>query len=320
MNKQDKIRELLFNKYSQNLKMLVENGVLDLELPFAETYMCPICMKFFSREDLNQQSANPLTLEDVPFKSLGGSPVILTCRKCNNFCGQNIDYHLVERMRQLDHSQFMPETETNASFERNGIKIQGRIRVEKDGTIMAIHMMKRNNPNVFERFIKDNLPDTLLNIAFFRTPVKPDMIHLALLKIGYLLVFEKYGYAFICDDEKQRIRNQLLNPDKFTYPIGFWLQPPNGVIDFGVPIITQLGYEAFLPVFPLITSRTQRPFAVIIPMTKRPVEEIISTIQGEFRNSPTLTLEMSKLNDDYLLSIDSVRHTKNWIEKRCQES
>src|SRR5262245_34192686 len=51
-------------------------------------YICPICCNAFTREDAK---TGLLTAEDVPPASLGGSPLVLTCKPCNNAAGTRID-------------------------------------------------------------------------------------------------------------------------------------------------------------------------------------------------------------------------------------
>lgn len=152
-------RLAIFRRYADNLKLLASEGLLpDLELKYDETYICPVCTNQFSVEALNQKVINPLTLEDAPPKSLGGKADILTCRNCNNSCGQKIDHHLSERMRELDNAQFLPKVQFNAKFEHNGKQVQGTIRIEEDGTITAIHKKKTNEPSKLENFIKALIP------------------------------------------------------------------------------------------------------------------------------------------------------------------
>ena len=43
---------------------------------------CPICLSDFDRLDV--MAGTEVTLEHAPPKSLGGVPICLTCRPCNN--------------------------------------------------------------------------------------------------------------------------------------------------------------------------------------------------------------------------------------------
>ena len=103
MNQGQLLRKKLFDKYSANLHLLHDNGLLPhLRLPHNQTFICPVCLNPFSVDDLDTTKENHLTLEDVPPKSLGGKPTILTCKVCNNTAGQQIDVQLFNRMFDID--------------------------------------------------------------------------------------------------------------------------------------------------------------------------------------------------------------------------
>jgi len=52
-------------------------------------YYCPICGDGYP--ELSAISGEELTLEDVPPKSIGGKPILLTCRRCNSSAGHTMD-------------------------------------------------------------------------------------------------------------------------------------------------------------------------------------------------------------------------------------
>lgn len=222
MTDNDKRRRTIFDKYSANLSFLIEYGLLNIELKYDRVYICPLCKEQFPIDALNQSLKNPLTLEDAPPKSLGGKANILTCKRCNNYCGQKIDYHLTERMKELDNAQFVPKVKFNAHFEIDGVFVQGNIRVEKDGVITAIHNKKTNHPSKLENYIKGILPAKITNIIFAKTVVDPLILQIALLKTGFLLAFEKYGYCFILGENYDLIREQIRKPETEIYPTKFW--------------------------------------------------------------------------------------------------
>ena len=314
----DKKRRAIFDRYADNLQLLVDIGVLtELSLKFDRTYICPICKDQFSVEALKQSIENPLTLEDAPPKSLGGRANILTCKSCNNFCGQQIDYHLTERMRELDRSQFLPKTTFNAKFEYNGKIVQGTVRIEEDGAITAIHKQKTNDPSKLAIFIKSILPDSIINMTFLKTQVDPFKLQLALLKTGFLMAFSKYGYSFILNETYDRIRRQLRNPDERIYPTEFWFQPPYPREIYGVPFIIEKKLEAILPIFPLITSSSERPFATIIPLTDKPIEDIIKEFKTRFKQTSHFEMAMDPLGPDvdYLTDVKAIVKMMDWIEK-----
>lgn len=54
-------------------------------------YVCPLCIHVCSGGEI---AARELTLDDVPPKSVGGRPLVLTCRRCNSRAGHGLDVHM----------------------------------------------------------------------------------------------------------------------------------------------------------------------------------------------------------------------------------
>ncbi|MES2389274.1 MAG: hypothetical protein V4543_14835, partial [Bacteroidota bacterium] len=317
-------RRKLFNRYACNLNLLISQGVLKgIVKQFEDTYICPICLDQFSIESLRQDSINPLTLEDVPPKSLGGKANILTCRRCNNSCGHHIDVHLTCRMEELDNSKFIPGTSFNANVEHNGILVQAKIIVDQYGKIEVRHAEKDNNPDRLTSFIDNIAPNDIINLIYRNKRTDLHKMQLALLKIAFLLTFEKYGYAFILDSVYNDIRRQLLNPESPIYPVSFWFQQKFPKHMWGVPFVVEPQRESILPIFALSTNCSTRIFAALIPL---PIAQSL----GEVSNLPNRVRELSRSgikidpmgpNTDYLTNLDAINKMMTWIDelrnKKC---
>ncbi len=288
----DSKRRTIFDKYTEHLSRLVQAGLIDLTLKYDRTYICPICTEQFSEESLDQNLDNPLTLEDSPPKSLGGSANVLTCRRCNNISGQQIEHHLSNRMRELDNSSFLPKSEFAAQFERNGKIVEGIIRVEDDGVLKAIHHNKKNNPKNLLSYIASLASsvgaERIASLIFKKLPVDERKVQIALLKVGYLLTFEKFGYAFLLDSNYDRIRAQLRLPDQELYPLNFWVHESYLAQFYGVHLLVEENMSSIAAIFPLSTTLSQRPFLVLIPVNSDTTERVINEynrrvqIQGSF--------------------------------------
>lgn len=312
-------RKSIFEKYSENLTFLNQSRIISIELKFDQTFICPICLNQFSEKSLDQSVENPLTLEDVPPKSLGGKANILTCKKCNNTCGHVLDKHLTERMIELDIHGFLPDVEFPAKFEIDGKIVQGLIKIDSNGKMTAFHMNKNNNPVKLKDYIH-----AVKNAAFeLHIPpknVNPNNLQLALLKIGYLLVFEKYGYSIILDKSYDRIRHQLLNPFEVTYPLDFWFKPNWSKELYGVPFIFEKGFEAICPIFPLKTKSSERVFVTLIPLSTKPIEEVICELKRRLSKPVRLRVAFDPMNGgvDYLTHIEAIKKMKEWISNLSQ--
>jgi hypothetical protein len=317
MTEGEKKRKYIFDRYSENLSFLKINGIIDIDLLFEKTYICPICLNQFSEESLNQSIENPLTLEDAPPKSLGGKANILTCKKCNNTCGHKIDKHLTSRMLELDYHRFLPNTDFTAKFEIDGNIVQGKISIDDNGIMDVYYINKNNNPIKLQDYIeKINNNGTLTNIKIDKKQVNPINLQVALLKSGYLLIFEKYGYSLILNTTYARVREQLLNPQEVIYPLDFWLKAPLTKELFGVPFIIEKGIESICPIFPLKTKSSERVFLTIIPLYNKPIEDTISSFKKKCKTNGRVPIrfDFTNDNDNYLSNLEAIIKTKKMIE------
>src|SRR4029450_5965370 len=57
---------------------------------------CPLCRKPFGRSTLD---TGELTEEHIIPEALGGKIITLTCKKCNNTDGGQIDSHFIQKVR-----------------------------------------------------------------------------------------------------------------------------------------------------------------------------------------------------------------------------
>ena len=315
MTDNDKRRLSLFDKYSSHLQLMCNAGIIKYELQFETTYICPVCIRHFSKNDLDQSAGNPLTLEDAPPKSLGGKANILTCRECNNGAGQQIDFHLTERMNELDQHQFVPGVEFHPEFDHNGTTVQGTVKVSKEGVVDARHSIKKNNPIKLNEYIATTGKDDIINIKYRDSKVDIFRLQLALLKTAYLMVFEKYGYSFILNPTYDRLREQLRNPDKEIYPVDTWFHAEYYKPYQGVPFITGKAVEGIFPIFLLNTGLSERTFAYIIPLTNKPIEELMTEATSLLKEHKRFLVEMDAMTGaDYLFDVEAINKMLKWIE------
>ncbi len=316
-------RQAIFDKYSANLNLLVSEGLLPgLTKKYDKTYICPICLKHFSEADLDVNLKNHLTLEDAPPASLGGNANTLTCKSCNNGCGTNIDWHLVERMREMDREQFLPGTIFEAWFRKGALKVKGLISVMKDGKHKVKFDIKHNNPQILKQFLEHidsekATGDSMLKPILPESKVDVKKLQLALLKSAYMLVFSKFGYSFILDEAYNRVREQLLNPEIDIYPTNFWFHHFSLKEIPDVPFIIEKGLQSIMPTFSLSTNLSLRVFYSIIPLTTKPIENVIDELQERFVHQKTLDIEMYGFSSqvDYLSDIDAIKYMLDWINR-----
>jgi len=314
-------RQVIFNKYAANLDLLMSEGLLPgLTKKYDKTYICPICLNQFSEDDLVISKANHLTLEHVPPDALRGKPIVLTCENCNNSCGIETDKHLINRIREMDKRDFLPGALISALFKKSGKVVRGLLEVMEDGLAKVSHSEKHNHPEALKDYIVEIDPkssDRIVNMEIENSNVDLWKLRVALLKIGYLLTFEKFGYAFILNPEYNDIRRQLRNPEEEIYPPNFFMQAPFPKEYFGVPFITEKKLESIMPIFSLKTNLSERVFSTIIPITSKPIEQVIDGLNNLFDRKKTIEVEMYGFSPEinYLSDVDAIEHLLNWIDR-----
>jgi len=313
MSKGDIRRQSIFDKYTNNLNLLIDNEILQEE---RGRYICPICLE---SHDSIKTEGNSLTLEDAPPKSLGGKARTLTCQTCNNTCGRQIDFHLTERLRELDSGEFRPGTITKVLVRISGETLRGTVEVLEDGTLVMNHSPKNNHPGELENTMIHTQGGNTINMDFLKSRVVPERMGYALLKTGYLLLFEKFGYDFILDPSYDIVRKQLLEPEKEIYPEGFWTVQPFPEQFHGVYVVQDEGIESIVAIFQLDTGISKRVFSVFLPLPIRPIEEVLQKMKAKMGPSGEAPFGLYPPPDhktDFLNDPDEINALIKWIDER----
>ena len=107
MSKSKERKLKLFKLFSQNLEWVKQHPSISFHPDFTNGYICPLCFDVFFEKDLQQTVANPLTIEDIPPSSLGGKPLMLTCKSCNSRSGHQLDVHLLNSLLETNSQLFL---------------------------------------------------------------------------------------------------------------------------------------------------------------------------------------------------------------------
>jgi hypothetical protein len=301
MSKNYNKKHRIFKLFSQNLEWVKEHPSIKFEPDFSNGYICPLCFETFFEKDLDIKLKNHLTLEDMPPKSLGGKPIALTCKSCNNKSGHELDVHLLKTLLSIDVKSFLPNSKAETTFELNGNKVNGILEVDEKGTLKLDLQTNRSNPNQSSQFMKDMFPPrTIYNPLFypdkmfdnayqsptfkmqFKENSNERRAEVALLRIAYLLAFATLGNGFLINGGLYKVREQILNPDKEILPKVFWLKVPFPKECEGVNIITlPRELQSYLVVFNLKTTSQSRQFAIVLPGPSTPSTKVYDFISKE---------------------------------------
>lgn len=308
MAQNDNKKQLIFDKYSSNLNFLNENNFINSD---TDVYICPLCIE--PHKTLNE--SNPLTLEDAPPKSLSGKANTLTCKKCNNQAGHKIDFHLAERLNEIENKKFTPNTSINVRTKIGTETFNGTLSVDKDGTMTMLHSNKNNHPEKLKTAIENLSKDHVVDFDFLKSRIVPEKLEYALLKAAFIILFEETGYALILDKTYDFIREQISKPEIRIYPENFWFNNTNNIKD-GVYFNMTRGMESIIVAFNLKTDIINRGFLVMLPIPNTDFINVIKNFNKAIEEKSTVTLyPVEGEKNDYLGSIETLEKMYNWIEK-----
>jgi len=177
-------KQSLFENLRSNLLAVDSGAVPEQQL------ICPLCWTFISFEDL--------TIEHCIPQSVGGRRETLTCKKCNNTSGHELDHHLTTHQRSVDAANGHGTMKSRLTFT-DSLSMTTNLRIEPDGGKKFEIVAKASNPKSVDSLLtmgkEGKLPSDEFQITIFDMP-NPDRVKLALVRAAYLAAFQQLGYEF----------------------------------------------------------------------------------------------------------------------------
>lgn len=253
------IREKIFEAYSVNLKNVTDGYKIEIgvnhgngtEVIDRPVYICPLCIRAFSIESIDQQEFNPLTIEDLPPKSVGGNPKILTCKECNNKAGHTYDILILDSLKTEAFIRRIPNSTIRSTISMNkGPRFKLITQITKSKGFKFI-LRTKNNPKA-EESLQDlikNWNESKINFSFQSPNNKKVAVSLA--RIGLLLSFFYFGNRILFEGNYQKIRHHVINPEKNELPHdGIIIFPNDFRPEIGVHLIKNPeNFRTFLIVY-----------------------------------------------------------------------
>lgn len=209
-----------FDDGASKLRAVLDRLDLADKLPANQDYYaCPSCLVAYPREAV---AAGLLTIEDVPPKSVGGRPLLLTCKRCNNTAGNSFDSHAATRAQADDFvrgrvtSRPLPMT----SYI-DGIPLRGTAQWTDSG-IQLFGVPKKNDSRVQAAYFEAldgyvESGNSKLNHSFtIHTRFDEARARISWIRAAYLAAFAALGWGYILRAAMDPYRNQLRNPDTMT--------------------------------------------------------------------------------------------------------
>jgi hypothetical protein len=237
-----------------------------------EYYVCPLCTQRFTRADLEQRV---LTLEHVPPKSAGGVSICLTCKRCNNTGGHEVDIALAElgQMQALQNAiNGLGTFEGRAKFETGGVTLNARLSIRPGD--FEVHLPKGiNDPaihcaqmRVFEDSVGQGGPGASFRLTgTFRIPGRA--LFVSVLRAAYLTAFAWFGYRYALDARLDIVRAQIQDPKHEHVPncaFIFISSSAQGIDEPQLGVVSSPA-EGVVVYFPAKFLGFTRPVCVVLP-------------------------------------------------------
>lgn len=308
-------RTKIFDLYSKNWGMIrhLYPWHSQYSPEFDEAIFCPLCLSLYNRVGLNDEVDSPLTLEHVPPGELGGKPVILTCKDCNNKSGTRIDSALIEFLKvkpfldgKVGSSIRVPKATLN--YEGGKIVTSAKLTLRDTNKFEFLFNINKgeHRHNQFEQL--HTKQGHSLDFKFHSPSIK--FVQIALLRIAYLKLFQKFGHGFILTNVYNGVRQQIINPESNTLD-GFGVMKPDTTnAPEGIYINRQPeNLKAFIVVFDIINNGVKEKQLVFVPS---PFSDSIQFYRewNEMIEGITFNLGERFLDLEYLTDL---KHSQSWV-------
>lgn len=290
-------RDRIFDVYSRNFDWVKEHPNIRFEPDISGLYICPLCMNVFDKSCTSAESLTPLTLEDIPPKSLGGKPLVLTCKTCNSKAGHDLDIHVLNVLKEEALQNLSPNSGGKVVIEKDSKKMNGTIKIDENRLAHLDLRPEISNPSDTKYIVNKVINRRFKNVkteeltVIFKKNGNLRRSEVGLLRLAYLLAFAKFGYGFIVNLNLPKIREQIQNPDKDILKQVFCIKTNFGDNYLGTNIIhSPKELFGFLVVFKLKSQSFNRNFGVILPGPTSPGMEIYDFIDNKLKDNDTKSI------------------------------
>lgn len=194
-------KEKLFELYSTNLELVCPQ--------YKNVFVCPLCLRVFARESI---CAKTLSAEHiVPSVSDAKWNLTLTCQKCNNDTGSDLDAHLRRYIQSEEN------------LLKKGGPIRGKMFVGSKQSNVELYLQPDSSPQIIAAELRkyrssaeqQKAVERYIQTKAFEFEWRPNYdsarFKTALLRSAYLLMFSCFGYSYIFDENCERIRKQIFS-------------------------------------------------------------------------------------------------------------
>lgn len=194
------VNELEWAKYS--FDVWSSDAGTRLRLFDAGNNACPICLRMFTKDDV--ESGSSVVLAHIPLKTFAMDESVEACLTCQDCHGLGVEPAVASQLLR-----------TRAQLDVGGAILQADMKVDEDGTINA--KIREHHDTARSRAHREAISKGEEMTITFTAPRNPRTAMVTWLKLSYLSVFSLlgvYGYRYARGAAIERVREQILKPDE----------------------------------------------------------------------------------------------------------
>ncbi len=189
-------KRAIFDHYRRSLE------VARISSSQRDSLVCPLCWR--------ETEYDQLSLEHVVPRSVGGACRILTCRRCNNDQGRDLDAHLSRYQKVMDaiHGHGTLPVELTV----NGRRLVANLDLSHDCKKFFV-VGKATNPAASKAVQGDFVSNSVAEVngtVFFG--YRKNNFDTAVLRAAYLVLFKCFGYEYARHEVVQVVRRRIADP------------------------------------------------------------------------------------------------------------
>lgn len=267
------LRRRLFDLYAANLSALRQREKDFPRVP-EDTFVCPLCRRAFGRDAL--LSPEKLSIEDCIPKALGGTRATstLTCKDCNNGMGSVYDAHLKTRFEAEEFLAGLSEKPVRAWLKAGEERVRADFKIKRGERPSVNVLLDRENSHrrSFDATVRalnaeHANPQGLKMQVQFSLRYKRRNARIALLRIGFLMMFRHFGYSYTLNSNLAQVLKQILNPTENIIPEAVALEFPQEPVHVNTVAVLTSPPElrAFMAIVKLRTDNRTLYKGVLMP-------------------------------------------------------
>ncbi len=248
--------ETLLARYEADLQRLSPSA--------RRKFVCPICLESLV---WTEHLRRDITIEHIVPKSLAGRMTTLTCKKCNNTAGTELESHLVQRV-QLEGRK----KPILAGVEFCDTKFRGKVHLpdSADYSMKLFGFQKQSDPREIDKFgrlLSEGVWDGQELKLNLELGFAPALSVAALVRSAYLLMFRLFGYRYVYSRSAAVIRKSITDPlvETDVLKAVSWrvdVRPPT---ENGVSIVTKPGELRSFMIFLTLDKGQDHVSAIALP-------------------------------------------------------